>query len=92
MCRWRQQDFNLMEIGRTVLTLFRSLVEFVFSSVAMLDFEKCQFLVSGFLDSVKMNPPAKFGANRTYRFQGIQLLVKLTFSSAAILDFKSDIF
>jgi len=35
-----------------------------------------------------MNPPAKFGANRMYRFQVIQHLVKLMFSSAAILDFK----
>ena len=38
-----------------------------------------------------MNSPAKFGANRTYRFQVIQLLAKLMFSSAAILDFKNDI-
>ena len=39
-----------------------------------------------------MNHPAKLDANRTYRFQVIQLLVKLMFSSAAILDFKNDIF
>ena len=55
----------LVEIGRTFLTLFNSLIEFVFSSAAMLDFEKCNSWVSWFLDSVKMNPPAKFGANRT---------------------------
>ena len=47
---------------------------------------------SGFLDSVNMNHPEKFGANRTYGFQVIQLLVKSTFSSAAIFYFKNDLF
>ena len=79
---------NLVEIGRTVLTLFNSFVEFMFSSAAMLDFEKCNFSVSWFLGSVKVNSPTKFGANQTYRFQVIQLLVKLLFLSAAILDLK----
>ena len=67
---------NLVEIGRSVLTSLNYLVKSVFSSAAMLDFEKINFWVSAFLDSVKMNHPAKLDANRTYRFQVIQLLVK----------------
>jgi len=31
---------------------------------------------------------AKYGANRTYRYDAIQFLVKFTLSSAAILDFE----
>jgi len=32
--------------------------------------------------------PAKFGANRKYHFDVIQLLVEFSFSSAAIFDFE----
>jgi hypothetical protein len=83
---------NLVEIGRTVLTLLNYLVEFVFSSAAVLYCENCHFLVSWFLDSVNVNHPAMYGANGTYRFQIIQRLVKLMYSSAAILDLKNLIF
>ena len=36
----------------------------------------------------ELMPNAKFGANRTIRFEVIQFLVNFSFSSAAILDFE----
>ena len=67
------------------LEVIQILVNFVFSSAAILDFEKWRFWHFRCLEVVKTKLPAKFGENRTNGSGVIQFFVHF---KAAILDYE----